>query len=85
MCNYYLHIIKGMKMNINDIKKDTKKETIISYPDSDPNSDINKIVDKLLNSDNVKIRKKPKKGEYCVKSIDLITGKVVYQCTSDKK
>jgi len=71
-------------MSINDIKKGDKKETVISYPDNDP-SDINKIVVKLLNSDNVKIRKKPKKNEYCVQSIDLVTGKLVYQCTSDKK
>jgi len=66
---------------INDKKKEKKKETIIS---PDP-SEVNEIVVKLLNSDNVKIRKKPKKGEYCIPTIDLVTGKLVYQCTSDKK
>ncbi len=46
---------------------------------------VNKNVTLLLNADSVEIRNKPKKGKHCVPSIDLITGKLVYQCAVDKK
>ena len=62
-------------------KEYNKKEVSKNYPVSD----VNKDVTSLLNADNVEIRNKPKNGEHCVPSIDLITGKLVYQCTIDKK
>ena len=62
-------------------KEYNKKEARKNYPVFD----VNKNVTLLLNADSVEIRNKPKNGEHCVPSIDLITGKLVYQCTIDKK
>ena len=62
-------------------KEHNKKEASKNYPVFD----VNKNVTLLLNADSVEIRNKPKKGEHCVPSIDLITGKLVYQCAVDKK
>ena len=62
-------------------KEYNKKEASKNYPVFD----VNKNVTLLLNADSVEIRNKPKKGEHCVPSIDLITGKLVYQCAVDKK
>ena len=78
----YCIILKGGKMGIlKNIKEHTKKEAVNNYSVSD----VNKIVTLLLNANSVKIRNKPKMGEQCVPSVDLITGKLVYQCTVDKK
>ena len=62
-------------------KEYNKNEASINYPVFD----VNKNVTLLLNADSVEIRNKPKNGEHCVPSIDLITGKLVYQCAVDKK
>lgn len=62
-------------------REHNNKEASNNYPVSD----VNKDVTSLLNADSVEIRNKPKKGEHCVPSIDLITGKLVYQCAVDKK
>ncbi len=66
---------------LKSIKEHNKKEGGYNYPVFD----VNKNVTLLLNADIVKIRNKPKKGEHCVPSIDLITGKLVYQCAVDRK
>ena len=46
---------------------------------------VNEIVEEILNSDYVEIRKKPKKGEQCLPSVNISTGKLVYECPIKKK
>ena len=67
------------------ILKSTKEHKNREVSNNYPFFDVNKNVTLLLNADSVEIRNKPKKGEHCVPSIDLITGKLVYQCAVDKK
>ena len=46
---------------------------------------VTEIVDDILNSDYVEIRKKPKKNEECLPAVNILTGKLVYECPINKK
>ncbi|WMT49478.1 MAG: hypothetical protein RE472_00575 [Thermoplasmatales archaeon] len=46
---------------------------------------MNEIVEDILSSDYVEVRKKPKKGKECLLSVNILTGKPVYEYPVKKR
>ena len=46
---------------------------------------VNEIVDEILNSDHVELRRKPNRNGDCLPSVNILTGKLVYECPVKKK